>query len=181
MWKVTRSLENGNEIKISKQEEVGTRLSLYGLSNHVDSMTAHWEDVTTQEAARLRELYTSAGQYYATGLLAVVFGQFTVLALLAGKVKGLGYLGAEWGLVIIYVLIVSVGAYFVYRAAFFAQLEEGALRRSDLGDLDTRIRVSTGNTYVDQARLWLIRRPLALVFIYATFSALALAWSLLLD
>lgn len=124
----------------------------------------------------LRELYTSAGQYYATSLLAVIFGQFTVLALLAAKASHIGYWGATLWLVVVHGLIVLVGCYFVFRAAIFAQLEEDARNRSNLGQLDAEMRKRVGNlnSRLEGLRLRLIKLPLLLSAAYAVFSAVAL-------
>ncbi len=128
------------------------------------------------EATRLAEFYTSAGQYYATSLLAVAFGQFSVLVLLASRAGQVEYWGATLWLAIVYVLIVFVGCYFVFRAAIFAQLEEQALRRSNLMRLDTRMqkRVNKPNLRLEIGRRWLIRRPYLPSLFYVGFSTFAL-------
>ncbi len=152
---------------------VGEMLSRFGLSDNVTN--------------RLRELYTSAGQYYATGLLAVAFGQFTLLALLAGKGN---YLPRHWvgwmavGLLIIlyFFPIVAAGGYFLFRAAIFAQLEERVLRLSKLGEADANMRRQLGNPnrWLERRRDGLIGHPFRLSVFYLIFSTLALLGALFL-
>ena len=135
------------------------------------------------------EFYNGAAQFHATSMIAVVFGQFSVLMLLEGRVHwsttcltwaGLYSLrtGAIAILTIAYALILAVGWYSVYMYMIFADLIERLKNKSSLRALkvlDDGMRDETGeNRSVINGRAWLIRQRVLVSAIYLIVSFLCL-------
>lgn len=126
---------------------------------------------------KLVELYTTAGVYYATVLIAVVVAQFSVLTFLRGKYSYffLGSSEMPWILVLIilYFMILYVGQYFVDRFLEFSNLLDQIIINSHNSTLEKLAR-DVGQSHLDRRRRMVQYREHVLGA-YVVASAFALA------
>lgn len=134
---------------------------------------------------KLFEIYSGGGQYYATVLLAVVFAQFSDLTLLQGKFQiqssKIANVSAIWPailaifpisfLVLIYILILLAGIYFVHMARRFASLLDHIAFHTPS---NATLRRFTKERKQPRYRKFVIQHEILVLFIYGLLSILAL-------
>jgi hypothetical protein len=131
----------------------------------------------------LLKRYIESGGLYATILVAVIFGQFSVLRLLQSKGRYMTHDLAVWVLIVVYAVIVVVGFFVVYYYMIFAGLLEHlkSSHFSKFNTLDKRMRREVGEwKLLREGRASALQRRRAVVAIYVIISFGALASTLLM-
>ena len=156
--------------------------------------------MSEEDYRRLLEFYNGAAQFHALSMVAVVFGQFSILTLLQGKNLGICLspvtaslplcLPATF-LIIFYSLVLLLGCYFIQNYMMFANLLEHLVKpgKEDqiadklrpLRELDYQLRKATRQwDWLREKRRWAVRQGKWAVGIYLTLSVVALASALFL-
>lgn len=138
-------------------------------------------DTMEVDPVKLVEIYTTAGQYYATVLIAVVFAQFSDLALLLGKAYILSSFSVSF-FVVVYAAIVIAGMYFGYEFLRFARLLDGVIKTDSKTDGTVlRLANEVGRPHL-RYRSWVTSYSgFPAISVYIFLSAMALIAALLLN
>jgi hypothetical protein len=126
---------------------------------------------------KLAELYTTAGVYYATVMIAVVFAQFSVLGFLRGKYSLFFLQSSEvfsiLVLVFLYFMILAAGWYFADRFLKFSELLDRIIVNSSDPTLK-KLAVDVGQPHLDnRKRIVRYRRHVLAAYVVASVFALA--------
>lgn len=129
----------------------------------------------TVKDVKLAELYTTAGVYYATVMIAVVFAQFSVLTFLRGKYSSLG--SSEMFpilvLIVLYFMILIAGWYFADRFLKFSELLDKIIIHSSDPTLK-KLAKDEGQRHLDR-RKKIVKYRRYVLGMYVVASAFALA------
>lgn len=141
---------------------------------------ALWE---TDKPLKLVELYNTAGQYYATVLIAVVFAQFSVLTFLRGKHDLLFWDSPEIlpiiFLIFVYCVVLGVGCYFGDCFLKFSGLLDRTIENSQFDPTLKKLFEDVGQTHLDRRGKMARHRRIALglyviVSVFALFAILCI-------
>lgn len=104
---------------------------------------------------KLAELYTTAGVYYATVMIAIVFAQFSVLAFLRGKYSffflRISEMFSILVLVLLYFMILTAGWYFADRFLKFSELLDQIIVKSSDPTLK-KLAKDVGQPHLDRRK-----------------------------
>jgi hypothetical protein len=126
---------------------------------------------------KLVELYTTAGVYYATVLIAVVVAQFAVLTFLRGKhsffFSGSPEMLPIFVLIVLYFVVLIAGLYFADRFIVFSDLLDRIIRDSHNSTVK-KLDKDVGQPHLDR-RKWIVDHRELVLGAYVVASGLALA------